>query len=237
MRRQGQDDRLQQLVQAATQAFLAKGYRRTQIADVARIMGVAPGTVYLYAQSKEALFELVLRASLSPGSVSSLSLPVPTPPPDGSLKLVKKALKSEGRIEALEEALRASSAADVEAVLRELFRRSAHHWLAIKLVERSALDWPELADTWFVRYRRRILDQLTRFFEQGVRSGILRRPPSIAAAARLVLEMNAFLAIHRRLDPYPTPMDETLAEETFVDAVLHAYGRTSQQDRDQETDS
>ena len=41
--------------------FSRHGYRRTQMADVARQAGVSPGNLYNYVDSKDALFYLVLR--------------------------------------------------------------------------------------------------------------------------------------------------------------------------------
>ena len=61
MARQIPDDRLAQLLEAATGVFIEQGYRRTQMADVAAALGVAKGTLYLYVESKEALFDLVCR--------------------------------------------------------------------------------------------------------------------------------------------------------------------------------
>ena len=57
------DDRLARLVECATQVFITQGYRRTQMADVAKALGVAKGTLYLYVESKEALFDLVVRSA------------------------------------------------------------------------------------------------------------------------------------------------------------------------------
>ena len=51
--------RFPDLIQAATRVFLAQGYRRTQMADVAAAMDAAKGTLYLYVESKEALFDAV----------------------------------------------------------------------------------------------------------------------------------------------------------------------------------
>jgi len=42
------DDRLARLVECATQVFIEQGYRRTQMADVAKALGVAKGTLYHY---------------------------------------------------------------------------------------------------------------------------------------------------------------------------------------------
>src|SRR5438105_2687862 len=54
-------ERFAQLVDVATRTFIARGYRMTQMADVAEGLGVAKGTVYLYVESKEALFDACVR--------------------------------------------------------------------------------------------------------------------------------------------------------------------------------
>ena len=59
-------DRFQEMIAAATGVFIAQGYRRTQMVDVAQAMGVAKGTVYLYVESKEALFDAVVRYADQP---------------------------------------------------------------------------------------------------------------------------------------------------------------------------
>ena len=53
--------RLRELVEAALGVFCRQGYERAQVADVAKVMGVAVGTIYLYVEGKEALFDLVIR--------------------------------------------------------------------------------------------------------------------------------------------------------------------------------
>ena len=55
------EDRLERLVDVATQVFIEQGYARTQMADVAAALGVAKGTLYGYVESKEALFDVVAR--------------------------------------------------------------------------------------------------------------------------------------------------------------------------------
>jgi AcrR family transcriptional regulator len=72
MPRQTPLDRLDRLVDVATAVFTERGYRRTQMADVAAAMGVAKGTLYLAVASKEALFDLVVRFADGP--------PWPVPP-------------------------------------------------------------------------------------------------------------------------------------------------------------
>jgi AcrR family transcriptional regulator len=58
------DARRQALLDAALVLFGRYGYRRTSIDDIAREAGVAKGTVYLYVESKEALFRELSRELL-----------------------------------------------------------------------------------------------------------------------------------------------------------------------------
>ena len=66
MARQIPEDRLPQLLDAATRVFVEQGYRRTQMADVAAAMGVAKGTLYLFSMDKEDLFEQVAIDAVAP---------------------------------------------------------------------------------------------------------------------------------------------------------------------------
>ena len=52
MARKRPEGRLDQLLNCATRVFIEKGYRRTQMADVAREMGVSAGTLYGYVEGK-----------------------------------------------------------------------------------------------------------------------------------------------------------------------------------------
>jgi TetR/AcrR family fatty acid metabolism transcriptional regulator len=52
-------EREQQIRDAALTVFAQKGYGDTRIGDIAKAMGIAKGTIYLYFESKDALFEAV----------------------------------------------------------------------------------------------------------------------------------------------------------------------------------
>jgi hypothetical protein len=108
---------------------------------------------------------------------------------NSTLTFIRDALLAESRIVSLETALAARKVRDVRVelggIVRELFAKTSRRWLALKLLERSALDWPELAALWFGEHRLRILQQLTRYFEHRMGSGRLRAAPHPAAPARL----------------------------------------------------
>ncbi len=60
------EERLSRLVEVATAVFIEQGFRHTRMEDVAEALGVAKGTVYLYVENKEALFDLVCRSADRP---------------------------------------------------------------------------------------------------------------------------------------------------------------------------
>src|SRR5258705_9652048 len=93
MPRQIPEDRFDQLVDCATKVFVEQGYRRTQMADIADAMGVAKGTLYLYVESKEALFDLVTRcADAERPFAKPPTLPIRTPKPGTTIKYVRDRL-------------------------------------------------------------------------------------------------------------------------------------------------
>jgi len=60
------DARPGEIVAAALDVFVERGFAATKLADVARRAGVTKGTVYLYFDSKEALFKAVVRETIVP---------------------------------------------------------------------------------------------------------------------------------------------------------------------------
>src|SRR5688572_22344072 len=102
MSRRRSDCRLADLIAAATRVFIAQGYRRTQMADVAAELGVAKGTVYLYVASKEALFDLVVRQAASPTVIGVPSkLPVPTPKRGATARFVRERIAADPLLDEL----------------------------------------------------------------------------------------------------------------------------------------
>jgi AcrR family transcriptional regulator len=217
------DSRFEELIRAATEVFITHGYRRTQMADVAEAMGLAKGTVYLYVESKEALFDLVVRqANRQRPAELPKELPIRTPKPGSTVAYVAGALGGAQQFPQLQAALERARPRDVreefEGILRELFRLLHLNRTALKLIDRCAADHPELAALWFKRGREFLLEWLVRYFER--RKGHLRPQLDLAIAARMVIENLVLWAVHRYWDPAPQKMDDAIAEDTVVRVLL-----------------
>jgi len=225
-----------ELVRAATEVFLSKGYKRTQMADITDSMGLSAGAIYRYVESKEALFDLVVRAGAGMQvDASKLSPPLATPRPGATLAFLREALKREGRMASLSTALARRKVEEVadefESIVRELYAKTMQFRVGIKLLDRSALDWPELAALWSGHWRAGLVNQLSRYLDLRISQHLLSPVPDTKAWARFVIETVAFFALHRHYDPCPTPMSDAVAEDTVVHAVVRATNGVSQRKR------
>lgn len=219
-------ERFHDLIEAATAVFLEQGYRRTQMADVAARMGVAKGTVYLYVESKEALFHAVVRhADRREQLALPDSLPVPTPPPGATLEEVRKRVTEAG-LPVLAEALARHRVLDVraelEAIVREMYALLARHRVGIKLLDRCSHDHPELAAVWYGAGREGVRDLLRRYLEDRIRRRRIAPVEDSTVTARVVLETAVFWAVHRHWDPSPQVVDEDVAERAVIEFVVRA---------------
>ena len=66
LRRRRKDERPSELVAAALDLFVERGFAATRLDDVAARAGVYKGTLYLYFESKEALFKAVIEEAIVP---------------------------------------------------------------------------------------------------------------------------------------------------------------------------
>jgi len=66
VRKRRKEARPAELVAAALELFVDRGFAATRLEDVAALAGVSKGTLYLYFANKEALFQAVVRAGMLP---------------------------------------------------------------------------------------------------------------------------------------------------------------------------
>jgi AcrR family transcriptional regulator len=209
-------------VQVATEVFIQLGYRRTQMSDVADALGVAKGTLYLYVESKEALFDLVVRsADVEDSAGVPVELPVRTPARGATLEHVRERLAQSAPPASLTAKRAGPIRVELERIVRELYDTLHRQRTAIKLLDRCAHDYPELAAVWFSGGRGYLLELLTRYLESRMRRGVLPRLSDPALAARLIIENVALWAVHLNWDPSPQAMDAREAEETVVRFVVN----------------
>lgn len=219
-------DRLDELLDAALHVFLALGYRRARMSDVAAAAGVSPGLLYTYAAGKEALFSLVVRRELGE-AVDAIALPVPNPEPGDLERLVVRGVRGIARNPVLEAAEAvddpADAAAELATLVGEIYDSMHRYRRFIRVVERSAVEWPELAEHFYERGRRPLVRRLARFIARRCASGHYRPVPDPEVAARYVVEIVAWFANHRYGDHDGARIDDAIARETVVQLVTRGF--------------
>jgi len=236
-------ERFPEVIDAAVRVFARDGYRSAHMSDVAREAGLSEAALYRYVDSKEGLFVLAIRHALlleplpgtngghganggSGADGQAADFPLAAPSLAEMIAQAREFVAAEVPFGALAEALRTADpqdpAAELEQVMREMFVLEEQTAAAADMIERSARELPELADLLNSGLRRPVLDALTQYLDGRAKTGKLRRTPDAAATARLVLETLTWFARHRHADPGGAAIPPGLAQETAVDALLHA---------------
>jgi len=159
-------------VAAALEVFGERGFAATKLADVARRAGVTKGTVYLYFDSKEALFKAVVRETIVP--------------------VIAKG-------EAFAQSFTGSARELVEQLVREYWRLVGETAVAAipKLMMAEAATFPELTRFYYEEVVTRGHRLMAGVIERGIKNGEFR-PVNVMVAAKLALSplMHAVVARH-----------------------------------------
>lgn len=218
-------ERLTEVAQAATRVFGRLGYRRTHMADVATQAGLSSGAVYTYVESKEALFHLVFAHAFGQLAGDMPSLPLATPAFSETLELIGQGLRKAAATPRLRAALDQADPSDLRAeltaIIEERYAMIERMWPVLAVIERCAVDLPELEALYYQRGRRGHLAQLTKYLEQRAASGHLCTMPDTTVAARIVTEAIVWFAWHRREDRDATLYDDDRARRTVIEFVCH----------------
>jgi AcrR family transcriptional regulator len=222
--------RLSQLVKHATEVFIDRGYKDTQMDDIASSLGVAKGTLYVYVESKEALFDLVVRCADSVPSFEAVPrLPIPTPKRGATIACIRKRLAENQDLPALARALSrttpTASREEFREIVRELYDTVERNRQGLKLLDRSAKDLPDLAALWFEGARGGLVVALTQYLDREIQRGVVRQVPDVSVAARLIVETVVFWAVHRHWDPHPQKFDDSAARETVIGLLTDMFVR------------
>jgi AcrR family transcriptional regulator len=224
------------LIEAGTVVFVAQGYRRAQMQDVADALGVAKGTVYGAVAGKDALLLACIRFAdgLAPlPGPGSWPLPAPV---DGELVAVVAARLGEvadlelHRISARPEP--GPIVQEITAIVTDLMARLSRHRRAIKLVNRCAPEIDDLAQLWFGAGRAQLVEQLRNYLVARAEQSLLRPVGAVDVIARTVVETCVLWAVHRHWDPAPQPFQATQPDDVVTATLAALFTAALATDRD-----
>jgi len=190
-----------EIVAAALEVFVERGFEATKLADVARKAGVTKGTVYLYFESKEALFKAVVRETIVP-------------------------VIAQG--EALARSFTGSARALVERLVREYWRLVGETALAgiPKLMMAEAATFPELTRFYYEEVVTRGHRLMAGVIERGIKNGEFR-PVNVMVAAKLAMSplMHAVVARLAFASCMPEGFNVRAYLDTHIDLYLHGIAK------------
>ncbi len=111
---------------------------------------------------------------------------------------------------------------ELGAIIRQHYQGLARWRHLLAVVERLALDIPEVRERFYAQGRRPFVARLAAYIERGIADGAFRPVPDPAVAARLVVETVAWFAYHRHDDLDSATIDDSVAEQTVVDLLTRA---------------
>jgi AcrR family transcriptional regulator len=190
------DARAPEILDAALACFADKGFAATRMDDIAARAGITKGTIYLYFESKEAVFKALARQSIG-----------------AQLDDVR------ARVAASD-----SAAADLlRLVISTIghFARTSDRVILPKLLLAEAGNFPELAEFWRREIIDRGLDVLETIIRRGVARGEFRDVPSQHAARLCVAPMLVLIlwrTIFSQFDDEPYDYEGLI--QTHLDTLL-----------------
>jgi AcrR family transcriptional regulator len=218
-------ERLLALARAATEEFGRLGYRGTKTAEVAAKAGLSTGSLFNYVESKEALFHLVFLYGFEMASERVPDLPVATPRPGETLAVLREGLahvQMPRMRAALAEAQPDDVAHELREVVEERYALLDRYWPVIAVMERCAMEIPELEAAWFDLARAGTFEDLGLYLERRMAEGVLRSMPDAAVAARVVTESLSWFAWHRREGRDAALYDDDAVRRTVVEFICAA---------------
>jgi AcrR family transcriptional regulator len=209
-------DRVERLLAAAAAAFVAHGYERAQMDDVAERLGVSKGTVYRSVDSKDALLVAVLDFADDPAAA-----------PVGALLDDRDIVGAAGRLRArLRDRVAASGFAatsgrtqsiadpaafadEVLAITRELFEVLCSYRVGIMVLDRCAPELPDVAAEWFGSGRYALVDAWSAYLDRH--ATMITGEVPVEVLARSITELVTTWAVKMPWDPAPRPLPSDVA--------------------------
>jgi AcrR family transcriptional regulator len=219
--------RVPDIARAACDVFIAKGYRRALMTDVAERLGLSHAILYRYVESKEALLELAARYAMDQAADLEAVVPLATPQQGRTLELIRGWLAVRAGFPALRTALErdpdGDAAAELAAIIDELYDFIERNRLLLLLIESLIDDYPGLSAESVNDRKRAHNDRLATFLGSRAASGGLRPLADPEIAAHFLAESVAWFAQHRQRDPNAAAIDDQRARSSVRDLLLAAF--------------
>jgi AcrR family transcriptional regulator len=201
------DARPEEIIAAALELFVERGYASTRLEDVAARAGVSKGTLYLYFENKEDLFKAVVRGNVLPVLLHG---------------------------EVLVKEYSGSSADLLQQLVRGWWALTGSTKIAglPKLVMAEAGNFPDLAKFYYDEVIVRALSMFSRVVQRGADAGEFREVDvdylihvALAPLVMLGVWRHSFACCEHE------PMQPERYLDTYLDMLLHSLRKPQAQEK------
>lgn len=183
-----------QILEAAFEEFVKKGYAASRVEDIAERIGVTKGTIYVYFETKEKLFESTVEFISAPFQETLRDYPRGTGDPVEELRAFLEFL-----FDRLVD----------DRKMRELFR----------LVVAEGPKFPELIDRHHDVFIEPVILRIDEILEEGVAKGRFRA--KLAELAKVVMSPLAGTLVFRLIFDDRRALDKRTILNTHLELILH----------------
>ena len=237
------ENRARDIVMAAIEVFVRKGYRQAQMDDIAKKANVSKGTLYNYFKSKTHLFYFILEngAPLDnrPVAIDASST---VRNEQELLDAITTKIEAANKFDCLgayleKDAEEVDLERELSDLLEELWDILEGNQVQLNIIDQSGHEFPDLAAVFHEHARMQVLRQLEAYIRSRIELGAIRPLPSVKIEARFIMESFAFFAM-KMMEPWtgdpegPYPKSETLPIliSTFLKGVRYDPGPPSSKD-------
>ncbi|MCA1324291.1 TetR/AcrR family transcriptional regulator [Herbaspirillum sp. alder98] len=195
-------DRPQELLAAALQLFVERGFAATRLEDVATRAGVSKGTLYLYFDSKESLFKSVVRSNMLP--------------------LLDEA-------EAMVDGHQGSSAELLRQLIMRWWEAVAHSGLCgiTKLMMAESGNFPELARFYHEEIIVRSDAMMVRILQNGMARGEFRQVDAESMKKVIIAPVVMLMLWDQSFGPCAiSPIDPQAYLASLIDLCIHGLNQS-----------
>lgn len=231
------ENRINDITRAAITVFRQKGFRQAQMVDIAREAGLSPGALYTYFESKSHLFVYVI---MNGAPQEGKSMP---PPQESSartegdlIEILNSYVRTRARLASANEFLETKLedidlATEITTILGEWWDLMEENHVQIAIIEKSAAEFPEMAQVYFRDADRYTVEQIEQYLSLRMRQGVIRKLNSARGMARAMSESLSWFG-WKQFDRETAPHQRK--EEILPDLALtfarglQAYGSTNE---------
>ncbi len=193
-RKRRKEQRPEEILNAALEEFIAKGYAGTRLDDVARRAGISKGLVYVYFNTKEDLFKAVIRTFLVP-----------------HVEMLR------GEIEGSQLSSEALLRGPVLGLMKKIVNSRVHELVRLLIAEGQR--HPDLTAFYYEEVVSRGMSVIRTIIDRGIARGEFRETP-LREFPQLVIAPMLMAMIWKLLMERHQPLDAERVLETHIELLL-----------------